>query len=91
RDWGETLHSSLHQGDEVFTGSGDLSWQALDNQGGATWENDAFKDQNAVEATSDYVGSLESPTTTDVIGADGNEEANDNDMQGDVFQDSLPA
>ncbi|MBQ60440.1 MAG: hypothetical protein CMQ19_00035, partial [Gammaproteobacteria bacterium] len=91
RDWGETLHSSLHQGDEVFTGSGDLSWQALDNQGGATWDNDAFKDQHSIEASSDHIGSLESPTTTDVIGADGNKTANDEDTQGGFFQDSLPA
>ena len=87
-DWGETLHT----GSETFTGSGDLSWTDLDSQGttgDAAWNNDAFKDQNAIEASSDYVGSLESPTATGVIGADGNDNANDDDMQGTEFQDPL--
>ncbi|KZR67732.1 leucine-rich repeat protein [Prochlorococcus sp. MIT 1303] len=86
RDWGETLHT----GSETFTGSGDLSWDELDSQGtNATWDNDAFKDQNEIEASSDYIGSLESPTANGVIGADGNTTANDEDMQGTEFQDPL--
>ena len=86
RDWGETLHT----GSETFTGSGELSWDDLDSQGTlATWDNDAFKDQNEIEASSDYIGSLESPTANGVIGADGNDNANDEDMQGTEFQDSL--
>ena len=85
-DWGETLHT----GTETFTGSGELTWDNLDSQGtNATWDNDAFKAQNEIEASSDYIGSLESPTATGVIGADGNEDANDEDMQGTEFQDPL--
>ncbi|WP_413681646.1 hypothetical protein [Prochlorococcus sp. MIT 1306] len=87
-DWGK----SLHDGDQNFVGSGDVSWNELDSQGttgDAAWDNDSFKNQNAIEASSDYVSSLEAPGTSGVIGADGNEDANDNDMQGDVFQDPL--
>ncbi|WP_197463252.1 hypothetical protein, partial [Prochlorococcus sp. MIT 1306] len=57
--------------------------------GDAAWDNDSFKNQNAIEASSDYVSSLEAPGTSGVIGADGNENANDDDMQADVFQDPL--
>ena len=40
----------------------DVSWSELDSQGtSSTWENDSFKDQNAIEADSGYVGSLECP------------------------------
>ena len=85
-DWGKTLHI----GDEQFQGSADISWNELDSQGaGSSWDNASFKDQNAVEADASYVGSLESPTTTGVIGADGNTNANDGDMQGAYFQDPL--
>jgi hypothetical protein len=90
QDWGKTLHT----GDESFVGSNSLSWSALDSQGttgDAAWDNEAFKAQNAVEASADYVGSLESPLSVGVIGADGNSSANDGDMQGTYFQDSLPA
>ena len=85
-DWGKTLHT----GDEEFHGSSDVSWDDLDSQGyNTTWDNDSFKDQNAVEAESDYVGSLESPSSTGVIGADGNSNANDNDITGTEFQDPI--
>ena len=87
-DWGKTLHT----GDRDFQGSGDVSWSELDSQGeSSTWDNDSFKDQNAIEAESDYVGSLESPTAAGVIGADGNTTANDNDITGTEFQDQIPA
>ena len=87
-DWGK----SLHTGDEQFQGSADVSWSELDNQGtNSTWENDSFKGQNAIEAESDYVGSLESLTAAGVIGADGNTTANDNDITGTEFQDQIPA
>ena len=56
----------------------------------STWDNSSFKDQNAIEADSDYVGSLESPTAAGVIGADGNTTANDGDITGIEFQDSIP-
>lgn len=85
-DWGKTLHT----GDEDFVGSSEISWNELDSQGAdTTWENDSFKDQNAVEAEADYVGSLDSPTSNGVIGADGNQSANDNDIQGTEFQDPI--
>ena len=87
-DWGKTLHA----GDEQFQGSADVSWSELDSQGtSSTWENDSFKDQNAIEADDSYVGSLESPTASGVIGADGNTTANDNDITGTNFQDQIPA
>ena len=86
-DWGK----SLHTGDEQFQGSADVSWSELDSQGdSSTWENDSFKDQNAIEAESDYVGSLEAPGTTGVIGSDGNQDGN-NSLEGDNFQDPLAA
>ena len=87
-DWGKTLHT----GDEQFQGSADVSWSELDSQGSSsTWENDSFKDQNAIEADTNYVGSLESPSASGVIGADGNTTANDNDITGTNFQDQIPA
>jgi hypothetical protein len=92
-DWGKTLHT----GDEQFQGSAPVqdsavvSWIELDSQGdNSTWDNSSFKDQNAIEAEDSYVGSLESPTAVGVIGADGNTTANDNDITGTEFQDSIP-
>ena len=86
QDWGRSLHTS----DQGFTGSDDVSWNELDNQGQTSWDNDSFKDQNSIEADTSYEGSLESPTTNGVIGADGNENANDGDLGGNsVFQDPL--
>ena len=85
-DWGKTLHT----GDEQFQGSADVSWSELDSQGeSSTWDNDSFKDQNAIEAEDSYVGSLESPTAAGVIGADGNSTANDNDITGTNFQETV--
>jgi len=87
-DWGKTLHT----GDEDFQGSSDVSWDDLDSQGAnTTWDNDSFKDQNAVEAEADYAGSLESPASTGVIGADGNDNSGDSDIGGTEFQDPIPA
>ena len=88
-DWGKTLHT----GDEAFQGSAEVSWSDLDNQGqSSTWDNDSFKDQNATEAAPDYIGSLESPSATGVIGADGNTTSNsDSDITGTSFQDPLSA
>ena len=84
-DWGK----SLHTGDEQFQGSNDVSWSELDNQGvSSEWDNDSFKDQNAIEADADYVGSLESPTSNS-IGADGNDTVGDGGIQGEGFQDPL--
>ncbi len=95
-DWGQSLHQQPINGangtQSSFTGSDQISWDELDNQGttgDAAWDNQAFKDQNAVEAGNDFVESLESPAAVGVIGADGNTTANDGDMQGTEFQDPL--
>ena len=85
-DWGKTLHT----GDRQFQGSNDVSWSQLDDQGiYSTWDNDSFKDQNETETEANYVGSLESPTATNVIGADGNTDANDADSTGTYFQEII--
>ncbi len=97
-DWGQSLHQQPINGangsQSSFTGSNQISWVELDNQGttgDAAWDNQAFKDQNALEAGNDFVESLENPTAVGVIGADGNTTANDGDMQGTEFQDPLTA
>ena len=82
KDWGKSLHTGV----DDFLGSDELSWEDLDSQGSKTWDNTVFKEQNAFEALDGFVGSLESPTSS-VIGADGNEVANDGDMLGTNFQD----
>ena len=91
-DWGQSLHQAANGSESSFNGSDDISWQELDSQGttgDAAWDNQAFKDQNALEAGNDFVESLESPTAVGVIGADGNETANDGGIAGDYFQDPL--
>ena len=95
-DWGQSLHQQPINGangtQSSFTGSDQISWEQLDNQGTtgeATWDNQAFKDQNALEAGNDFVESLENPTAVGVIGADGNSDSSDNDIAGDYFQDPL--
>ncbi|MDO6352323.1 hypothetical protein Q3Y53_07165, partial [Synechococcus sp. YX-04-1] len=86
-DWGK----SLHTGDQDFQGSESISWNELDSQGeSSTWENDSFKDQNAIESEPAYVGSLEAPGTSGVIGSDGNQDGN-NSLEGESFQDPLAA
>ena len=85
-DWGKTLHT----GDQQFQGSSDVSWSELDEQGNdSSWDNDSFKDQNELETYDDYVGSLESPAATNVIGADGNTSANDGDSTSTYFQETI--
>lgn len=91
-DWGK----SLHTGDQDFLGSGDLSWSELDLQGvpgetGLSWNNGSFKEQNAVEAAADYVGSLENPVAVGVIGADGDSSMANSDITGTYFQDFVAA
>ncbi|WP_413359577.1 SUMF1/EgtB/PvdO family nonheme iron enzyme [Prochlorococcus sp. MIT 1201] len=95
-DWGQSLHQAANAGaistESSFTGSDQISWDQLDSQGttgDAAWDNQAFKDQNALEAGNDFVESLESPTAVGVIGADGNSDSSDNDIAGDYFQDPL--
>ena len=82
KDWGK----SLHVGSDEFLGSNDLSWEQLDSQDGKTWDNAVFKEQNAFEGHNGFIGSLESPTSN-VIGADGNTDPNDEDMLGENFQE----
>ena len=85
-DWGKTLHT----GDEAFQGSAEVSWSDLDSQGtSSTWDNASFKDQNATEAAPDYIGSLEAPGTSNVIGADGNGTSNDGDITAGYFQETV--
>ncbi|KGG25555.1 lectin-like protein [Prochlorococcus sp. MIT 0701] len=91
-DWGESLHQVAETSTDAFLGESEISWEQLDNQGttgDTTWDNQAFKDQNAVEAGTDFVESLESSGTTGVIGGDGNSDSSDNDIAGDYFQDPL--
>jgi hypothetical protein len=83
KDWGKSLHTGV----DDFLGSNELSWEDLDSQGDKTWDNTVFKEQNAFEALEGFVGSLESPASS-VIGADGNEVANDKDMLGTYFQET---
>ena len=46
--------------------------------------------QYSIEADNDYEGSLESPSSNGVIGADGNENANDGVLGANsVFQDQF--
>jgi len=86
RDWGRTLHL----GDQQFQGSADISWNNLDIQGSeASWDNSSFKEQNAIEASPMYAGSIEGASLSSAIGADGNNSPNDNDMQGAYFQNTL--
>lgn len=81
-DWGKTLHTGDHQ----FQGSADISWNQLDSQGeSSTWDNTSFKNQNAIEADSGYVGSLEAPGTYGVIGSDGNQDG-PNSLDGEFYQ-----
>ena len=85
-DWGKTLHN----GDEQFQGSSDVSWSELDEQGDdSSWDNDSFKNQNEIETYDNYVGSLESPAASNVIGADGNTSANDGDSTATYFQETI--
>ncbi|KZR72726.1 SBBP repeat-containing protein [Prochlorococcus marinus] len=95
-DWGQSLHQQPINGangsESSFTGSDQISWEQLDSQGltgDAAWDNQAFKDQNALEAGNDFVESLESPAAVGVIGGDGNSDSSDNDIAGDHFQDPL--
>jgi hypothetical protein len=70
-----------------FLGSGEISWEELDAQGeNSDWDNSSFKDQNAIEAESSYVGSLEGPLGSGVVGSDGIEDGS-NSLEGEYFQD----
>ena len=87
KDWGRSLHDGNNEG---FTGSDSLDWESLDQQGSITWDNTSFKDQNALEADPNFVGSLETVASGNLAtGADGNTNAWDEDgtdMLGSEFQ-----
>ena len=84
----------MHDGHQNFHGSSEeLNWESLDQQDGSSWDNTAFKEQNAFEAQANFVGSLETTEAGNVaIGADGNQTAWDGppdektDMMGTEFQ-----
>ena len=81
-DWGKTLHTGEV---DKFTGSDLLSVDELAENGGLEWNNDAFLDQNAIEAIKDgpnkFVGTLDDPFVSGVIDGD-NKDASENDIQG---------
>jgi len=87
-DWGRSLHTGI---EGSFLGSGSqtshITWEQLDSQGTTTWNNTVFKDQNALEASASFIGSLESPLSTGVIGADGDLDPNNPEITGTFFQD----
>ncbi len=86
-DWGKSLHIA----DEEFVGSSSLDWAEIDTQGAVSWDNDSFKGQNAIEASADYIGSLETPGVVGVIGADGDIDPVDSDITGTFFQQPVMA
>ncbi|WP_413314194.1 MULTISPECIES: SUMF1/EgtB/PvdO family nonheme iron enzyme [unclassified Prochlorococcus] len=93
-DWGKSLHQVPQASTDAFLGESEISWEQLESQGttgDTTWDNQAFKDQNALEADNDFVESLESPAAVGVIDADGDSSRTDNDIAGDYFQDPLSA
>jgi FtsP/CotA-like multicopper oxidase with cupredoxin domain len=49
-DWGR----SLHQGDDKFLGSDQLSMASLSDQGPLNWDSSAFQAQNTIEAKPSY-------------------------------------
>lgn len=57
-------------------------------QGNATWNDTAFKDQNAIEASPDFVPTLDEPGILAVIDGDGQPPSTP-DIQGNVLQDAL--
>lgn len=57
-DWGKTLHDGTDKG---FLGSSaDFTWDSLQTQDGQDlWKNSSFEAQNAIEADSGYIASLD--------------------------------
>lgn len=87
-DWGQ----SLHTGQDDFLGSGSGAGQILMNelaqQGSATWTDTSFADQNAIEASPDFVPTLDSPAVTAVIDGDGHPNST-TDITGSYLQDAF--
>jgi len=57
------------------------SFDSQANTGDAAWGDSSFKDQNSVEASNDFVESLETPKAVGVISADA--------ISADYLQDPL--
>ena len=76
------------RGESLYTIVDGFSWEELDAQASKSWDNDLFKEQNAFVAFDEFVGSLESPTSN-VLGADGDTDANNEDMLGTNFQEII--
>ena len=87
QDWGK----SLHVGDRQFTGSDDISWTQLDQQGTeGHWENASFKQQNEVESElGNFNQTLDVAGAPGVIGGDDETDSQTNNLLGTDFQDDL--
>ena len=83
-DWGQSLHTAI----DSFLGSDQISMQDLMEQGNATWSDTAFKDQNAIEASPDFISTLDEPGILAVIDGDGQSPSTP-DIQGNALQDIL--
>ena len=83
-DWGQ----SLHTGADSFLGSNMISMQDLLQQGDASWSDTAFRDQNVVEASPDFIPTLDEPGVLAVIDGDGQSPSTP-DIQGAALQDAL--
>ena len=76
------------RGESLYTIVDGFSWEELDAQASKSWDNAVFKEQNPFEAFDEFVGSLESPTSN-VLEADGDTDANNEDMLGTNFQEII--
>ena len=76
------------RGESLYTITDGFSWEEIDAQGSKSWDNAVFKDQNVFEAFDGFVGSLESPTSN-VLGAYGNTDANNEDTLDTNFQEII--
>ena len=85
KDWG----SSLHTGDETFSGSDEITWDELGKQGeDGDWNNSAFTDQNAIEYALGNFSQTLDPSIAGVSGADDVNNNQENDLLGTDFQDT---
>ena len=85
KDWG----SSLHTGDETFSGSDEITWEELGKQGeDGDWNNSAFTDQNAIEYALGNFSQTLDPSIAGVSGADDVNNNQENDLLGTDFQDT---
>ena len=73
--WGDSMHSE----NQTFLGSNDISWDDLSSQGGASWNDNSFQDQNNIENGDDYQVLLD-------LNTQGSQDALD--IESDYFQDN---